>query len=385
MSWRDQVAGPASFRGVPFFVNTAERSGGRKLVIHEYPKRDDPYAEDLGRKARTFPIEGYVLGSDYLSQRDALLDALEAPGTGTLKHPYYGTMTVAVGEFRVRETSQDGGMASFSFEVTQTPSSPIQPTAVADTTATTLSAAQSLRATLSASFLAAYKPGVIMTEVVEALTLATTAIAATVDAVNATAQQLAQVSTLAQGLINDVDAVARSPQDVVDQLSGLFDLLTTTAVKSVYEFNAGTRPPATTKNRVIEQANFDSLVALVQRLTVCRLAEITVGETFVSFDDAVAARESVTDLLDDQAEVAADDTYPQIVALRAAVCAAVPGPDGDLPRLVTYTPNITVPSLVLAYRLYKSVDLEPDLIARNDQANPAFVLGGSALEVLSSG
>jgi prophage DNA circulation protein len=53
--WRDVLLSqPASFRGVIFHVETGGKSSGRRTVTHEYPKRDDPYAEDMGRVARHF-------------------------------------------------------------------------------------------------------------------------------------------------------------------------------------------------------------------------------------------------------------------------------------------------------------------------------------------
>ena len=41
---------PASFRGVAFEVGSHSESGGRRVELHEYPLRDAPYAEDLGKK-----------------------------------------------------------------------------------------------------------------------------------------------------------------------------------------------------------------------------------------------------------------------------------------------------------------------------------------------
>ncbi|MFX9939048.1 DNA circularization N-terminal domain-containing protein, partial [Acinetobacter baumannii] len=66
MTWRDQLR-PASFRGVPFHVTQATGTFGRRSVTHEYPFRDLPYVEDLGRRARTLRIEALLLGEDYMA------------------------------------------------------------------------------------------------------------------------------------------------------------------------------------------------------------------------------------------------------------------------------------------------------------------------------
>jgi prophage DNA circulation protein len=56
--WRDMLMQQASFRGVVFHVETGARLSGRRTVVHEYPKRNDPYAEDMGRAARRFHFQG---------------------------------------------------------------------------------------------------------------------------------------------------------------------------------------------------------------------------------------------------------------------------------------------------------------------------------------
>lgn len=81
---------PASFRGVPFdaFEEHSE-AGGRRLVRHEFPLRDTPYAEDMGRKAGQWQVEAFVLRNrwaDYEAARNRLRDALNEAGPGTLIH-----------------------------------------------------------------------------------------------------------------------------------------------------------------------------------------------------------------------------------------------------------------------------------------------------------
>ena len=85
---RKMVAG--SFRGVPFRTVDAEMRVGRRNVVNEYPQRDLPYVDDLGRRARRFVVEAYVIGDGYRAERDALIAAFEAKGSGELIHPRYG-------------------------------------------------------------------------------------------------------------------------------------------------------------------------------------------------------------------------------------------------------------------------------------------------------
>ena len=110
--WKARLV-PASFGGVEFKVDVSARVGGRRTVLHEFPKRDTPYAEDMGRAAKRFTIAGYVIGGDYFDQRDALIDALETEGAGTLIHPTMGEFQVNPGPYNVTEHRERGRIAEF--------------------------------------------------------------------------------------------------------------------------------------------------------------------------------------------------------------------------------------------------------------------------------
>jgi hypothetical protein len=51
----------ASFKQAPFYVDQQGRSSGRRTVLHQYPKRDIPYAEDMGREAMRYQMTGYLI------------------------------------------------------------------------------------------------------------------------------------------------------------------------------------------------------------------------------------------------------------------------------------------------------------------------------------
>lgn len=389
MPWQDLVRSDASFRGVPFEVDTSERSGGRRGVTHEYPFRDEPFREDLGRQARSFSVEGHVIGPEYLTARDRLIAALESPsGPGLLVHPYYGTRNVVVTEFRIRESATEGGLARFSIDFEESPATPVEPDARIDRAAALRDKAAAARAAIRAEFTAAYAPGVHTESLAGALSSAAGAVDAALQSSGQGVQEAAASAKRAADLAANAATLVTSGADTLTALVELFDAasgLTSTDMLTVYDANLGQRPSGATSNRMIEQENFDQLQRLSQRLTVVRAAELALEETFTDYGSAVAARDAIADLLDEQAELADDSAYTALVELRAALVNAVPGFESGLPRLVTYTPPETVPSLVLAWRLYRSVDLEGDVLVRNSVLNPMFVVGGTPLEVLSDG
>lgn len=109
--WRLNLT-PASFRGVQFHVETNELGGGRRDVVHEFPNRDTPYSEDLGRRARRFSVTGYIVGPTYTINRDALIAALEQEGAGTLILPTQSAQQVQVDHYTNIEQRTRGGMCT---------------------------------------------------------------------------------------------------------------------------------------------------------------------------------------------------------------------------------------------------------------------------------
>lgn len=106
MSWEDRLR-PASFRGVEFHVDTAAKSGGRRGITFEFPKRDDSLDEDMGRRARRRAVTAYFIGDDYDLDAQDLEDACEAEGPGLLVHPTMGQMQARCESYNRVETKTE--------------------------------------------------------------------------------------------------------------------------------------------------------------------------------------------------------------------------------------------------------------------------------------
>ncbi|MFQ0994044.1 DNA circularization protein [Gilliamella sp. BG2] len=115
LNWLNNLL-PASFRGVPFQVSGTSSEFGRRNQTHEYPFRDVPYTEDLGRSARKNKIDAFVVGDDHKEQAEKLVEAIEEEGAGTLIHPILGELNVnIVGTATVSNSVENGRMSVISF------------------------------------------------------------------------------------------------------------------------------------------------------------------------------------------------------------------------------------------------------------------------------
>ncbi|AHG39228.1 2-hydroxyacid dehydrogenase [Pseudomonas syringae CC1557] len=141
-TWRDSLL-PASFRGIGFFIEKAVVPVGRKGQLHEFPQRDEPYFESLGKQSQVHTLTAFIVGRDCFEQRDKLLQALEEEGAGELVHPWLGRMQVQVGECSITHNLAEGGIVRL--ELKFYPANPLKfPVSTLNTRRLLLGASESL-------------------------------------------------------------------------------------------------------------------------------------------------------------------------------------------------------------------------------------------------
>ncbi|RXG91592.1 hypothetical protein EAS62_24240 [Bradyrhizobium zhanjiangense] len=124
--WRRSLM-PASFNGARFHCEANARESGRRIVEHQFPKKDLPYAEDMGRAAREFSVRGYCIvfpydseytlyQRDYRIARDELMQQLEAEGPGILQLPTQPAQQVVCPRYRMSEEERFGGYCVFDMQ-----------------------------------------------------------------------------------------------------------------------------------------------------------------------------------------------------------------------------------------------------------------------------
>jgi prophage DNA circulation protein len=444
--WRDSLR-PGSFRGVPFETVAGERELGRRVAVHEYVNRDDVESDDLGRKPRTFSIEAYVIGADYMSGRDALDAALDQVGTGILIHPWHGQKTVRLVKATSSESTREGGMARYQLEfieegVVKTPSQTV------DSQAAVTTSADSLRTAATADFVSRFSvanrpdfvrdaaAGILgkFSDSLDKVTSGLKGFGSPLDSFVNQGLALrhdvfdlltrpADLSAAIAGLFRGITQIVNTPADVAGTLSGLFGgsssgsgsdggtggVATATASAVVFTstpqdavsvlsvmMDFGSDLPAVdpiTPSRQAQSDNQEALVGLIQCLAAAEAVTAIAGITFTSYDDAVAARDDIADRLDvialGMADAFQDVPARAVEDARTAIIRDVTARGGSLAHLYTYTPLVTLPALVLAHSLYDDTgDIEgraAEIVARNKIAHPGFVRGGSQLEVLTDG
>lgn len=110
------MAGPlddlraASFRGAHFLCPNDHLEEGRNVIAHHYPGSSVLFAEDNGGYPPEFTLTCIIHGPNWLADYSRLRTALNRPGPGTLKHPWYGSQTCAAKKWRAKRRDDDLGV-----------------------------------------------------------------------------------------------------------------------------------------------------------------------------------------------------------------------------------------------------------------------------------
>jgi len=393
MAWRDELQ-PASFKGASFKVNASDLQSGRRVVEHEYPQRDVPYGEDLGRQARTFTLDAFVLGGDYLTQKNALLDACESAGPGELIHPYYGSRQVLCVSVRIREAMNEGGVARFSLTFNEAGQQQF-PTATIDLPAAVEVQAEAVLTAMQTSFAEQFS---VLQQPQFVLDQAVTFMDASITQMQTLADSILDPIADVQQSINDfkstIDSLMATPGRMANRFKQTLGALSGSLTRSpdsitalqvlATQFIANDTAPVITPSRKQAQNNQRALNQLVQGMALVETLRLSSAVAFDSFDDAISVRVQLLGRVDTLELEAADDVFLSVQALRSVFSQAVPSPDQSLPRIVEYVPTQTLPALVIAYDVYGDATREPDIIKRNKTkiAHPGFVSAEQALEIL---
>ncbi|KPU91152.1 hypothetical protein APR50_17110 [Variovorax paradoxus] len=412
MAWQDEMVGTASFRGVPFKTSDAEIGVGRRNVLNEYPMRDTPYTDDLGRRARLYRVDGHVIGPDYLAQRDALIEAFETPGPGELVHPRYGTVWVSLREdARFRESFRENGLARFSVVFVED-SDNRQPSAETDTASEVERTSEAADDAAQAAYVDTADmagPEVLSDLAASSFTADIGSLTGIASLVSDSAS-LGSILTAAGDMVSTIADLVRTPLELVSGLRGLYlDLAASTrpeaapsaALSGLRGINLANRasigltsgpavaatPPAlrgTLSRTTINDAARADLQRRLAITTQARVLAVAItDQTVVTAQQATDWRDQLVEQIDAELELADPDagTALALSRLRAAVVRDVSERAERLKQRSTFTTVAVLPAVLLAHRIYQNAERADELVERNAVRHPAFVPAGT-LEIL---
>ncbi|WP_176123259.1 DNA circularization N-terminal domain-containing protein [Paraburkholderia youngii] len=403
----------ASFRGVEFETESNGDAGGRRIVTHEYPNREDWYNEDLGAAKEPIKFEGYITEPDLALKRERLLAALRQKGLGSFYHPYERAfIDVSVATWELHASKDQLGRFDLSLEMVREggEASPLQ---VTNNRGLLADAAQSLNDQSIVAYLDSIASGSMTHDVREAVD---GYLSTTIDWV----QQARALSFIPsdfdfQGLVATVSDfttgsfatldVALSLVNLVQGLTSAFDQRIdqpAMTLNGVPPIDVQTSPmtnfqPASllmqslrdtsdiTLPRVagssgqtqIQNAAAQAIESLISRVALGELASSMLDAPYPDRDSAMAARYDFAQrIVDAQAQAARDqrmEIHQTLTDLLRHVGEQFAAISDLLEPLDTLTGSVRRSSLSVAYDLYDDPTRAVDLIDRNGVMNGSFL------------
>lgn len=412
MSWRERLL-PASFRGVTFEVEASSDRFGRRGQTNQYPGRDVPFREDLGRSARQYSLEAFLIGDDYMELRDRLLTALEEGGSGTLVHPWFGSLQVDVdGECNVNHRWDDGGYCIISMSFVES-GEQRYPTRGRDTAQALLTQADALESAAAASFADAYEvagwPDFVAEGSVASVTTLLGRLGENLAAVGQVLEapltfiqgqvgewlgpqsQLEQFTSAVSSLWGQLNDFADKPLQLQSQIRSLLSFSQDALLRplGLWQNQSDSARQVTGNQNAVSAYLRQSAIAEALRLTatipstppikvVSRPAvDATVNAApvlVVGNAELLALRDELGAVLDREGIRSNDDSlFLRLEEVRLAAHADLGDRASQAPRLVTLTPTEVLPAVVLAARWQDDASRADELVARNGIKHPGFV------------
>lgn len=435
MTWIDQLL-PASFRGVPFQVHDITHQAGDTVVIREYPFQDLPTVFRMGEGAEEIKFSAYVIGDDYIEQREALKDVLT--GEGVLVHPTAGSIRAYVaGRYSTKEAIvEEGGMARFDLTFIRAESRRY-PAGIENTEDQAEEAADTAAEAAGDQFAADFDMGSPAGWVADrASSRLLDSITAVWDQVSPAIAALGPIGDFASGMIagyqtlqTNFTSLLSRPADLADAIAGMFAMPTELTQPQAARFQAAYAPLFDMASKVVRN-DFDVIVMppvggglvmfgsgnaamlgtdgparaqlaqigaatdqLIETLATAAYVRATSALELTSYDDAMAMRSAVhgqcTRLLLKASSQAAPSALPAtswhdaVMALHTAALKDLQARTRDLLRTSTYTPLAWQPVWYISYFLYGTASYADEILALNAHIrHPLLVPPNVPLRVL---
>ncbi|MDR3370721.1 DNA circularization N-terminal domain-containing protein [Rhodoferax sp.] len=432
MSWVDQLQ-MASFRDVTFQVDSIDVSAGDNVVLREYPFQDLPTVFRMGEAAEEIKFSAYVIGDDYIDQRERLRAVLT--GEGVLVHPTAGSMRVFVaGKFTIKENpTAEGGMARFDLTFVRAETRRY-PAGVVSTPQESFRKGELAKQASADAFASAFdltgKPGWVADRMVARITDSVAGVWGQIKSVTAGVTDFSNtIIGNYQALRDGLNSLVRQPRLLADSLRNLFALPSDLSAASARDFMAAFEGLFDVSSKVTQRdfevsvmpavgaglvmygtgnadvlglstparAQLDALTTasdqLIESLAVASWVQAASVAELTSYDDALALRAALnaqcTRLLLRASTAAASDGLPDsawhdaMLALLTAGLRDIQERSRDMTRLQSFTPQAWMPVWYVSYRLFGTAAYADEILAMNPHiTHPLLVPPGKALRVM---
>lgn len=382
MSWLERLP-KGSWKGFEFLTDDHESPDGRRLVVHQFPHREDSQVEDMGaEKGQPYRVNAYFIGSDYDLEVQGFLAKLRQPGADWLIHPYLGDVWVRYWRSTRGERVGEGGYCRLAIDFLPGGGQPFEPTV--DKVDVAISRVRETQTVIADQFELQPMTGSVFDDLVADVQSKLDVMRKAIAMATLPLSKANQVLTIINGIKTDVRTLLGLPQQYANTLASFAnvlafldspddDLTVPVRVRAITRLTSTvTNPPAFTSSST-QTAALIANNAAEQDLRNQLLLTSAAGLAITTYQDAETRDRVLQALLDGIDSVlnnAKPDVFNALLDMRAALIDALL--DQDLSNYQTKQLVNFMPACVLAHQL--EID-EADFMQLNGVAHPLFVAG----------
>lgn len=420
-----------SFRGEKFRTVRASTTLGQRRGVYELPYDSQGAASiNLGRRARRFSIEAFLIRQDYESDRgfdlarDAFIKAIDAPDPGLLVHPTLGSVMVVPGDdVEITERSDALGMVEIRFTAVESRAAlqqgpVVTPSARAGVTAAVARLNTAAAADLATKVKTSGYPAFLATTHIAAIDSSLTSLRSLNGFISAQLSFPGRIASQLDAIADQIVSLAYAPDRLYAELQNAMEIVHGAIAKVASATLDNVAPDSNEAARVdarrsagsaaLVAASTDTAAAIVATSTretpariqerinlaadrvavrAAQFAALALALNELEYDSRreanailAAALVRADQLLADDALAA--DVFDAVDEVRALLQSRLR--NLSLRKSTDLQLTHSVPASVLAFRLYGDAERGDEIAARNGVAHPDFLPGAGIFEVLIS-
>lgn len=370
-----------SYAGIPFFVASSEKTGGRVIITKAIPFSDKHVNEDGGKKVSSFSFSIFLLGVDVESKREALEDVFNKEGYFELVHPQYGRFNARCSEYTVPYKSET--QEYIEIPVTFIPEQDPKETAnsVEDLGGLVLTKSNAVLDSSNSNFKNSFSIVGKARSIVNSVAGFSSNLLDTIESARASVRSVSEFVNTISRIKANIELAMMSPADFSSRLQQLL-----TQTKEVFGLGSNDYVResllmvdyAAAKRRSTPFAFADDLIGYINRLILMSAAAMAVRSIVdCRFDSAEEARE-MQDAVCASFSAAAEtvdsiDDYADLMDMQAAALKYLRNEMSNIAEVVEYPMNGTRDILSACFDCYGSLERVDDIIERNGICDPLII------------